>query len=383
MGFWKEMGVKALEKGKGLFRGGKQATEAAKHTEEIVKGAKVSMQSKSKFNAIPKSKETLAASREAVEQVAMKEKNVGKAAGKTSKASKEMAADEAKETVKESTQQAKEATQKAVKGNSTLKNAAMFYTKNPKVLGWHAALGLGGYSLISGEGVIAPLLYLIGGKKAQENGLGGMVGQVAAGEKAPKIYETVANAAGSVIDEGVGFYQFSKNSLGNAMGEMTNPYQMGNGYVGNGMVNNGNGQYYDPTTQQVPNLYQASNPDMQSQEGMVEHMMGGMNNLVNQVSGGTVSKMNILALALSSYMMFGRFGWLSKAASLLLGGMTLKNINNRQLSPLQQRQSNVQQGNQYRNPSAVSPSQETPMFKSLENPIESEEDNITYRSRRM
>ena len=35
--------------------------------------------------------------------------NVGKAAGKTSKASKEMAADEAKETVKESTQQAKEA----------------------------------------------------------------------------------------------------------------------------------------------------------------------------------------------------------------------------------------------------------------------------------
>ena len=52
MGFWKEMGVKALEKGKGLFRGGKQATEAAKHTEEIVKGAKVSMQSKSKFNAI-------------------------------------------------------------------------------------------------------------------------------------------------------------------------------------------------------------------------------------------------------------------------------------------------------------------------------------------
>lgn len=181
MGFWKEMGVKALEKGKGLFRGGKQATEAAKHTEEIVKGAKVSMQSKSKFNAIPKSKETLAASSEAVEQVAIKEKNVGKAAGKTSKASKEMAADEAKEAVKESTHQVKEATQKAVKGNSTLKNAAMFYTKNPKVLGWHAALGLGGYSLISGEGVIDPLLYLIGGKKAQENGLGGMVGQVAAG----------------------------------------------------------------------------------------------------------------------------------------------------------------------------------------------------------
>ena len=64
-----------------------------------------------------------------------------------------------------------------------------------------------------------------------------------AGEKAPKIYETVANAAGSVIDEGVGFYQFSKNSLGNAMGEMTNPYQMGNGYVGMSKLTSLNGNH--------------------------------------------------------------------------------------------------------------------------------------------
>lgn len=52
--------------------------------------------------------------------------------------------------------------------------------------------------------------------------------------------------------------------------------------------------------------------------------------------------MNILSLAVASYMMFGRFGWLGKAASLLLGGMTLKNINHRQAGyqqmPLQQQQ---------------------------------------------
>lgn len=43
MGFWKELGVTALEKGKNLFRGGKQAVGGAKHVEGIVKDAKVSI----------------------------------------------------------------------------------------------------------------------------------------------------------------------------------------------------------------------------------------------------------------------------------------------------------------------------------------------------
>ena len=43
MGFWKELGVTALEKGKNLFRGGKQAVEGTKHVEGIVKDAKVSI----------------------------------------------------------------------------------------------------------------------------------------------------------------------------------------------------------------------------------------------------------------------------------------------------------------------------------------------------
>ena len=43
MGFWKELGVTALEKGKNLFRGGKQAVEGTKHVEGVVKDAEVSI----------------------------------------------------------------------------------------------------------------------------------------------------------------------------------------------------------------------------------------------------------------------------------------------------------------------------------------------------
>lgn len=503
MGFWKELGVTALEKGKNLFRGGKQAVGGAKHVEGIVKDAKVSIpattkptsyrawekslpppsftpafnQSKTgwktqmkdfwgglwkqspkeakpavanstsgpsftervknwfsrhfsrqttspsvnptipgkpvvpespviptrparppvfkdsgylawekslptpsfkpKFNVISKEKESIKTSKETVEQVIKKEKKTV-----------ETVKDETitgKETAKESAEHAGKATKEAANGENSFKKAAKFYAKNPKVLGWHAALGLGGYSLVSGEGVINPLLYFIGGKNATENGLGGMVGQAVAGEKAPDIYNKVTSAADSVVNEGVDLYQFSKNTLGNVVGEGTDLYQMGKNYVGNGMVSNGSGGYYDPTTEQSPNLYQASNPDMGNQDGMLNNVMGGMNNLVNQVSGGAVTKMNILTLALSAYMMFGRFGWLGKAASLLLGGMTLKNINNRQL-PFQQVHQQQQNPSQQYVPQVKQPNasmESENMYKSLEYPIATEDGEVVNRPRSM
>lgn len=517
MGFWKELGVTALEKGKNLFRGGKQAVGGAKHVEGIVKDAKVFIpattkptsyrawekslpppsftpafnQSKTgwktqmkdfwgglwkqspkeaksavanstsgpsftervknwfsrhfsrqttspsvspaipekpviperpviltkpvrppvfkdsgylawekslptpsfkpRFNVISKEKESIKTSKETVEQVIKKEKKtvetvkdetiIGKETAKETSHSAEQAA----ETAKESAEQAGKATKEAAQGENSFKKAAKFYAKNPKVLGWHAALGLGGYSLVSGEGVINPLLYFIGGKNATENGLGGMVGQAVAGEKAPDIYNKVTSAADSVVNEGVDLYQFSKNTLGNVVGEGTDLYQMGKNYVGNGMVSNGSGGYYDPTTEQSPNLYQASNPDMGNQDGMLNNVMGGMNNLVNQVSGGAVTKMNILTLALSAYMMFGRFGWLGKAASLLLGGMTLKNINNRQLPYQQVHQQQQNPSQQYvpqvKQPNASMESEN--MYKSLEYPIATEDGEVVNRPRSM
>lgn len=517
MGFWKELGVTALEKGKNLFRGGKQAVGGAKHVEGIVMDAKVSIpattkptsyrawekslsppsftpafnQSKTgwktqmkdfwgglwkhspkeakpavanstsgpsftervknwfsrhfsrqttspsvnpaipgkpvvpespviptrparppvfkdsgylawekslptpsfkpRFNVISKEKESIKTSKETVEQVIKKEKKtvetvkdetiIGKETAKETSHSAEQAA----ETAKESAEHAGKATKEAANGENSFKKAAKFYAMNPKVLGWHAALGLGGYSLVSGEGVINPLLYFIGGKNATENGLGGMVGQAVAGEKAPDIYNKVTSAADSVVNEGVDLYQFSKNTLGNVVGEGTDLYQMGKNYVGNGMVSNGCGGYYDPTTEQIPNLYQASNPDMGNQDGMLNNVMGGMNNLVNQVSGGAVTKMNILTLALSAYMMFGRFGWLGKAASLLLGGMTLKNINNRQLPYQQVHQQQQNPSQQYvpqvKQPNASMESEN--MYKSLEYPIATEDGEVVNRPRSM
>lgn len=326
MGLWKELGVSALEKGKNLFRGGKRTVEGAKHVEGIVKDAKVSAK-----------------------------------------------------TAKEATEQAGKATKEAAKGENTFKKAAKFYAKNPKVLGWHAALGLGGYSLYSGDGVINPLLYFIGGKNATENGLGGLVGQAVAGEKAPDIYDKVTSAAESVVNEGADLYQFGKNTLGNVVGEGTALYQMGKNYVGNGMVSNGSGGYYDPTTEQTPNLHQASNPDMGNQDGLLNNVMGGMNNIVNQVSGGAVTKMNILSLALSAYMMFGRFGWLGKASSLLLGGMTLKNINNRQLPYRQVPQQQQNPSQQYESQAQ----QPENMYQSLEYPIATEDGEVVNRPRSM
>ena len=521
MGFWKELGVTALEKGKNLFRGGKQAVEGAKHVEGIVKDAKVSIpattkptsyrawekslsppsftpafnQSKTgwktqmkdfwgglwkqspkeakpavanttsgpsftervknwfsrhfsrqttspsvnpaipgkpvvpvspviptrpvrppvfkdsgylawekslptpsfkpRFNVISKEKESVKTSKETVEQVIKKEKKTvetvkgetktGKETPKETAHSTEQAAEKVNEKAKESAEQAGKATKEAANGENSFKKAAKFYAKNPKALGWHAALGLGGYSLVSGDGVINPLLYFIGGKNATENGLGGMVGQAVAGEKAPGIYDSVTNAADSVVNEGVDLYQFSKNTLGNVVGEGTDLYQMGKNYVGNGMVSNGSGGYYDPTTEQTPNLYQASNPDMGNQDGMLNNVMGGMNHLVNQVSGGAVTKMNILSLALSAYMMFGRFGWLGRAASLLLGGMTLKNINNRQLpnqQVLQQQQNPSQQYvSQVKQPNASMEPENR--YKSLEYPIAAEDGEVVNRPRSM
>lgn len=340
-----------------------------------------------KFNAVSKPKEAAKVTKEAAQEASKAEKTaeqVGKNAANAAEQGSQNAKT-AEEVISETAETAKEtatkATEEAAKQENTLKKAARFYAKNPKVMGWHALMGIGTYGVLSGEGVIKPMLYFVGGKNAAENGLGGVVGQAVAGDKAPEIYDKVTNAAGAVVDEGVNLYQTGKNTLGGVAGEGINLYNMGKDYVGNGMVNNGSGGYYDPTTPAYPNPYQTSDSAMNPQEGMLGGMMNGMNEAVNQVSGGNVSKMNILTLALSAYMMFGRFGWLGKAASLLLGGMTLKNINNRQMipTPAQQQMPQQQQQTQPQMPAVQA---QPPMYKALDNEAAIDED-IVYRSRGM
>lgn len=140
-------------------------------------------------------------------------------------------------------------------------------------------------------------------------------------------YSNIKNAGGAVMDEGANAYGNLKDGasyLGHEVGSL---------FSGNGMVDNGNGSYYDPTSQQYPSMAQMTG--LQG-SGMMGGLMNGMNSAVSSISGGNVSKMNLAGLLLSAYMMFGRFGWLGKAASLMLGGMTLNNINNHRLQQPQQ-----------------------------------------------
>ena len=106
--------------------------------------------------------------------------------------------------------------------------------------------------------------------------------------------------------------------------------------------------------------------------GSMNALMNGMNNAVSQVSGGNVSKMNIASLLLSAYMMFGRFGWMGKAASLLLGGMTLHNINGKQAASQHQ--------NQHQQQSRANVTEQIPL-QTAEMPVE--EENTVVRMRRL
>lgn len=157
-------------------------------------------------------------------------------------------------------------------------------------------------------------------------------------------YNTLRNGISGVGNEGVDLYYRAKNTIGGIGDEVGNLYQDGKQFAGglftgNGMVANGDGTYSDPSTVQYPNMSQMG---LQQGSGVMSGLLGGMNNAVNTISGGNVSKMNLAGLLLSAYMMFGRFGWLGKAASVMLGGMTLKNINNHQQQGNQQQQSNGQ-----------------------------------------
>lgn len=165
-------------------------------------------------------------------------------------------------------------------------------------------------------------------------------------------YENVTSTGAAVANEVGNGYNHLKDGVSYLRQEA------GNLFSGNGMVSDGNGNYFDPTAQQYPSMAQMTG---QQGTGMVGSLMNGMNNAVNSISGGNVSKMNLAGLLLSAYMMFGRFGWLGKAASMMLGGMTLNSINNHRQTQQQSQRSQQQMQSAVQQPSyqsAVIPSSE-------------------------
>lgn len=158
------------------------------------------------------------------------------------------------------------------------------------------------------------------------------------GAEGADVYYRLKDTIGYVGAEGADVYHQLKGTLGNVGSEAGSLYYDGKEYVGgmfngNGMVNHGNG-YYDPTTAQYPSM--SAVQGVQGQAGMGGGLMNNLNSALSNVTGGNISKMSLASLLLASYMMFGRFGWFSKIAGLALGGMTMKNVNQRSVQVPQQ-----------------------------------------------
>lgn len=254
--------------------------------------------------------------------------------------------------------------------------AARGAIKNSKDLAILAGTGWAAYNIYNGNGIVKPILGAVGGTGAQQGGAVNIAEQLIAGEGAPQLHDNLSGMVNGVVGEAGDVYYRLKDGTIAVADEAGNLYQGGKDMItgafnGNGMVNDGNGYYSDPTAQQYPSMAQMQMTNQQG-GGSMNALMNGMNNAVSQVSGGNVSKMNIASLLLSAYMMFGRFGWMGKAASLLLGGMTLHNINGKQAASQHQ--------NQQQQQSRANVTEQIPL-QTAEMPVE--EENTVVHMRRL
>lgn len=254
--------------------------------------------------------------------------------------------------------------------------AARGAIKNAKGLAILAGTGWVAYNVYNGNGIVKPLMGAVGGKEAKQGGAVNLAEQLIAGDGASQLHDNLTGMVGGVTNEAGDVYYRLKDGTIAVVDEAGNLYQGGKEMItgtfnGNGMINDGNGYYSDPTAQQYPTMNQMMG---QQGYGMANGLMGGMNNALNSVTNGNVSKLDLAGLLVSAYMMFGRFGWLGKAASLMLGGMTLKNINNHQSSQIQP---TPQQQYGFGAIQSTTPAQR---IKTMEQPVEDDE-NVIVRSR--
>lgn len=210
------------------------------------------------------------------------------------------------------------------------------------------------------------------GSEEKKKGLVHAVGTLALGDQKDKNGEEkslVGKATDTLLGDGT--YDNGKekaSEIYNGVKETTgNMYQSGKEMVGgffngNGMVSDGNGNYYDPSNPQNQNTQQNGN--------MLGGFMGSLNSAVNAVSGNNVNKMDLASLLLSSWLMFGKFGWLGKLSSMALGGMTLKNINNRHSQSMMQQPVVAQ-----------TPRTQTIAASTMENSTSDNEESVIFRHR--
>lgn len=362
MGLWKELianGAKIPKLFRGLFKG----SSAAKGIESEAK-AVISEEAKSTAEQAAK-----------VAKDAKKAATTSSAASAAATATEETAAATAKIPWYRNPNNWKTAARYSYRGaketaNFTYKVGAgvAHNAKNIAVLGGTGWLG---YHLYKGDGIIKPIYKSVGGTDAEQGGAVNLLEQVAVGDGASRLHDKLNGA----VDEAGNMYYGLRDGTVAVAHEIGDAYQGGksmlmNAYNGNGMVSNGYGGYYDPSNPYPQMDHFAT--QQQYDNGMVSGLMGGMNSALGSVTGGSISKMNLGALLLSAYMMFGRFGWLGKAASLLLGGMTLKNINNNQSMAMQPSMHQYQQ-------------QAAPQYTAAQSSsgVAEDEDNIVHMSRKL
>lgn len=141
-------------------------------------------------------------------------------------------------------------------------------------------------------------------------------------------YNKIADGLDKAGNEIGNFYNNAKDLASRGGDELSGAYnnlkeRMSSGY-GNGFLYDDNGNPIgDPEARQMPQMGSGN-------------ASGGYNSMLNYVANGNVSKMDLASLLASSYLMFGKFGWMGKAASLLLGSSTLHKINDRRIPAQEQ-----------------------------------------------
>jgi len=227
--------------------------------------------------------------------------------------------------------------------NKTLfRQGAEKVVQNPKqLLGWSGAVlgtGIAVSGMASGKGALDPYFKGLFGNEYEENGLGGVIAKTAIGEKNQKaaaeklsqLGQKTSNVVGETVprvaNEVGRVYNGIANDVSAINSEAGNVYSnvkdvTSNLYHGNQQISNGNGGYYDSTTQQYEGIPQDGSSS--------QYAMGLARNAMNSVSGGNVSKMDLGTLLGASILGFGRFGLFAKAIGAVMAGSAIHNINKR------------------------------------------------------
>lgn len=123
---------------------------------------------------------------------------------------------------------------------------------------------------------------------------------------------------------------------------------------------------YNPSQQQPQGLYQQNAPVGPFQ---------GINSYIENMTGGKMGAMDAAALMAAAYMMFGsRFGWMGKVASMLIGGYTVKDM--------QQRRQAMQMGTMQSPMQQAQPQYAAPQYNPQTDNEEMAQEQVVTRMRR-